>query len=311
VDWEFYGACHRINFARKNCFTRKKDRSEDPSFYKIEIVTDCQVLMMAPLFSEWIRTTKYSLLLCLIWTSVAIDISINSNAAASETQHTTHTDATVPRFIQGCQDKYPMARDKCIANYEDRIQYSKLHSDLQVNYTKAGFQIIQLPDAIKTQLQHFWDKNYEITKTMEVWNIADVYSNHWESPTIMVPLDTEDAAPVVQSIKDRIGAAMEDWTGMSLQPISLYGIRIFQSGAIIPSHVDRAPFMFTAILNVAQDVDEDWNMLVCNVYTYQLIYLFIINSFSCSLYVRLHGKMVVNNRYRSNLAKLFSMNPYY
>jgi prolyl 4-hydroxylase len=38
----------------------------------------------------------------------------------------------------------------------------------------------------------------------------------------------------------------------------VYGIRIYHTGAILAPHVDRLPLVSSCIINVAQDVDEDW-----------------------------------------------------
>jgi len=45
---------------------------------------------------------------------------------------------------------------------------------------------------------------------------------------------------------------------MEQQPSSLYGIRVYTEGAILSPHADRLPLVSSCIVNVAQDVDEDW-----------------------------------------------------
>lgn len=42
---------------------------------------------------------------------------------------------------------------------------------------------------------------------------------------------------------------------------SLYGIRVYKEGAVLAPHVDRLPLVSSAIINVAQDVDEPWYVL--------------------------------------------------
>ena len=51
---------------------------------------------------------------------------------------------------------------------------------------------------------------------------------------------------------------IQEWTGEELTECSLYGIRVYKEGAILASHVDRLPLVSSAIINVAQDVDEPW-----------------------------------------------------
>lgn len=51
---------------------------------------------------------------------------------------------------------------------------------------------------------------------------------------------------------------ISEWTNQELTESSLYGIRIYEEGAVLMSHVDRLPLVSSAIINVAQDVDEPW-----------------------------------------------------
>jgi hypothetical protein len=69
-----------------------------------------------------------------------------------------------------------------------------------------------------------------------------------------------------QDLKNAIwGAAkgtIEAWTGQKIKPVSMYGIRIYTRGAILSPHVDRLPLVSSCIVNVAQDVEEDWPLEV-------------------------------------------------
>lgn len=49
-----------------------------------------------------------------------------------------------------------------------------------------------------------------------------------------------------------------EWTGEDLTQCSLYGIRVYKDGAVLAPHVDRLPLVSSAIINVAQDLDEPW-----------------------------------------------------
>jgi prolyl 4-hydroxylase len=50
----------------------------------------------------------------------------------------------------------------------------------------------------------------------------------------------------------------QEWTGQELTQCSLYGIRIYTEGSVLATHVDRLPLVSSAIINIAQDVDEPW-----------------------------------------------------
>ena len=55
-----------------------------------------------------------------------------------------------------------------------------------------------------------------------------------------------------------INSSAQDWTGQELTQCSLYGIRVYTAGSVLATHVDRLPLVSSAIINVAQDVDEPW-----------------------------------------------------
>merc|ERR1712060_909317 len=86
--------------------------------------------------------------------------------------------------------------------------------------------------------------------------------NHWESPTEMISVEDQSLRGGGYKLKQRIWDAAKDvlqeWTGEELTQCSLYGIRVYPSGALLAPHVDRLPLVSSAIINVAQDVDEPW-----------------------------------------------------
>jgi len=51
---------------------------------------------------------------------------------------------------------------------------------------------------------------------------------------------------------------LENWTSQKLERTSIYGIRVYKEGAVLSPHVDRHPLIISAIINVAQDIDEPW-----------------------------------------------------
>jgi prolyl 4-hydroxylase len=65
-----------------------------------------------------------------------------------------------------------------------------------------------------------------------------------------------------RKIWDGVKPILEEWTGMELEPSSMYGIRQYTEGAILSPHADRNPLITSCIINVAQDVEEDWPLEV-------------------------------------------------
>ena len=64
------------------------------------------------------------------------------------------------------------------------------------------------------------------------------------------------------AIWDAARDTIQEWTGEELTECSLYGIRVYTEGAVLATHVDRMPLVSSAIVNVAQDVDEPWPLEV-------------------------------------------------
>lgn len=78
----------------------------------------------------------------------------------------------------------------------------------------------------------------------------------------MVSVEDTSLRGAGYGLKQKIWNAARDivseWTGQELTQVSLYGIRRYKTGAILATHVDRLPLVSSAIINVAQDVDEPW-----------------------------------------------------
>jgi prolyl 4-hydroxylase len=65
-----------------------------------------------------------------------------------------------------------------------------------------------------------------------------------------------------KAVWDSARETIEEWTGEELTECSLYGIRIYGEGSVLATHVDRLPLVSSAIINVAQDLDEPWPLEV-------------------------------------------------
>lgn len=64
-------------------------------------------------------------------------------------------------------------------------------------------------------------------------------------------------------IHDAVKPLMEQWSGTKLEPSTVYGIRIYRRDAVLELHRDRVEtHVFGAIINVAQEVDEDWPLIM-------------------------------------------------
>ena len=89
-----------------------------------------------------------------------------------------------------------------------------------------------------------------------------MYRNNWASPTDFVSVEDSSLRGGGRVLKQQIWNAARDviqeWTGQELTECSLYGIRVYKKDSILATHVDRLPLVSSAIINVAQDLDEPW-----------------------------------------------------
>mmetsp|Transcript_42085 Transcript_42085/g.127666 ORF Transcript_42085/g.127666 Transcript_42085/m.127666 type:complete len:305 (+) Transcript_42085:795-1709(+) len=112
-----------------------------------------------------------------------------------------------------------------------------------------------------TLLTKFWEDNHNLAYP-EDWAEGNTYTNSFVIPTYMLAIGHPElpggGEELQYAVWDSVVDTIQEWTGQKLQPSSLYGIRVYKEGAILAPHVDRLPLVSSAIINVAQDVDEDW-----------------------------------------------------
>lgn len=172
-------------------------------------------------------------------------------------------------YMQGCVDYYNQYEnprgDRCWDNEIERIHMTSRQPQSVYNYTQLGYKKMRAPDHVFQLLKDFWDKNKGM-EAKEKWPIANIYTNHWKNATKL--LSVEDPSlngggfVLKQHIWNAARDTIEEWTGYRQAESSLYGIRVYQKGAMLAPHVDRLPLVSSAIINVAQDVDEPWPLAV-------------------------------------------------
>ena len=128
-----------------------------------------------------------------------------------------------------------------------------------------GFKKLRAPPELWNLIEDFWKKNKDNRK-LEQWGTGNTYTNNWASPTYMVSVEDTGlrggGSKLKQAIWDEAAETVAIWTESLLTQCSLYGIRIYTAGAVLATHVDRLPLVSSAIINVAQDVDEPWPLEV-------------------------------------------------
>merc|ERR1712176_421522 len=104
-------------------------------------------------------------------------------------------------------------------------------------------------------------------KSPENWPSGNCYVNHWERMSYMASVENTrlegGGAGLRKMIWDAAEGIVQEWTQQKkMKTSSLYGIRVYEEGAILAPHVDRLPLISSAIINVDQDVDEPWPLEV-------------------------------------------------
>jgi len=165
-------------------------------------------------------------------------------------------------FMQGCREHYSSkGARRCDTTEEDRINMSIRQPQSMFNYTDTGFKKIRAPQEVMELLYAHYERNKADQKE-EQWPAGNVYVNHWESPTYMISVEDTGLRGggfgLKKKVWDTVKPTIEEWTQMELRPTSMYGIRVYTEGAVLNPHVDRLPLVSSCIINVAQDVDEDW-----------------------------------------------------
>jgi prolyl 4-hydroxylase len=192
-------------------------------------------------------------------------------------------------FMAGCRRHYSGNSQACDVTEEDRVEMSvRQPASMQVrvnclyrrrrhdpcpdcfllplqNYTSTGFKKVQAPANVFDLLSSYWNTHYD-RREQEKWFSGSTYVNHWKAPTYMVNVEETSLRGGGQTLKRQIWEGvrpiLEEWTGMELEPSSMYGIRQYTEGAILSPHADRNPLITSCIINVAQDVEEDWPLEV-------------------------------------------------
>ena len=195
------------------------------------------------------------------------------------------------QFIQGCRDHWKDKGYMCDSVEQDRLHqnlwqprymvvrfiytlflYTGQHMNMvkndfsgYKNFTETGYKKIRAPESLFKLLREFWEKNRH-RETKESWFTGNIFTNYWSSPSQMISMyDTENeggGANLATTVSEATREIIEEWTGMNLTSTSVYGIRVYKRGAVLSPHVDRLPLISSAIINVAQDVEEPWPLEV-------------------------------------------------
>ncbi len=163
-------------------------------------------------------------------------------------------------FMQGCigdETRRLNYLEECRRWESDRISMNLHQPAISQNYTHAGFAKVETPAVVRRLLQDVWHQHQQ-SQVVELWEQGNTYLNHWQSPTHIVDVTRILSQAQQLDVVKALQSVLEAWTQQTLLLTSMYGIRVYGSDAILSPHVDRLPLVSSAIINVAQDIDEPW-----------------------------------------------------
>jgi hypothetical protein len=87
--------------------------------------------------------------------------------------------------MEGCYMKY--GKVICSVHESERISINAEKPSDRTNFKSAGYAKIKLPASVFNPLQEFYQANNE-SSTAEKWDYANIYTNHWDVETRVLPL---------------------------------------------------------------------------------------------------------------------------
>lgn len=129
------------------------------------------------------------------------------------------------------------------------------HDKIKRTFSSLGFQKGRLPDDVYASMGAFYYNNAEY-REKEEWSHKGVFVNWWEVDVYFVQIPWG----LKKMWQDRLMELVEAWTGTKLEQTDMYGLRRYEEGARLLTHVDReATHAASLIVNIAQgNVSKPW-----------------------------------------------------
>jgi hypothetical protein len=129
------------------------------------------------------------------------------------------------------------------------------HDRVKRTFSTLGFAKGRLPNDVFASMGAFYynNRNHAVR---EEWGGKGVFVNWWESDASFVQIPWN-----MRSLwQERLRQLVEDWAGEPVEQTVMYGLRQYQAGARLLTHVDRlSTHAVSLIVNVAQgNLTEPW-----------------------------------------------------
>lgn len=137
--------------------------------------------------------------------------------------------------------------------------FSREENENIPNYTEIGFKKSELPKKLFRKITKFYRQNLSNQVSETVPGDFILSTGESASGSSMVELPETLRQEIHACLKPRV----EAWSGLDLESTFVYGIRVYHDGAVLKEHRDRlGTHTFGVIINVDQDVNEDWPLSI-------------------------------------------------
>jgi hypothetical protein len=164
--------------------------------------------------------------------------------------------------------------NRTIGAHEDFDSHNvrKMHTQSRVTHG-PGFKIMKMPDELIELLKPFFDSTYNSEFTVLHKPIPGEFTNIRSVP--MDKIEINDFPQVKAEIIEYMQPILEEWTQQRLKHTSTFGVRIYKRDSMLINHIDKwDTHIASAVLQIAQDVDEGWPLEILDRYgNVALIYL--------------------------------------
>jgi len=138
----------------------------------------------------------------------------------------------------------------------------KRHSMIKRTFSPLAFDKGRLPDDLYASLSAYYYNNRDPPhRVLEEWGRhKGVFVNYWETDVNFIQIPWKLKSRWQGRLKDLV----EAWTGVELETTDMYGMRRYEKGARLLTHVDRhTTHAASLIVNIAQEnVTRPWTIEV-------------------------------------------------
>ncbi|KAL7549137.1 hypothetical protein ACHAWF_012406 [Thalassiosira exigua] len=174
-----------------------------------------------------------------------LDITVENNGVVGiNNHHNRHRHRDIRREVERTMDG----------------EWSK-HLQVKRTFSPLGFDKGRLPNDVFGSMRAFWYNNRDPPHRLaEEWEGKGLYVNFWESDCdfIQIPWDLKHVW------QGRLKDVVQAWVGEEIEQTDMYGVRQYEAGARLLTHVDRiTTHAVSLIVNIAQGgLDRPWTVEV-------------------------------------------------